>query len=304
MNVLFIGLGSIAIRHIKNLQDLLGGEVSVTVLRSGMGRDVPSELSDSIRCVYSHEELADHYDAVFITNPTAKHYDTLQKFLNISDAFFVEKPVFLTGEEDISSFKECGKLIYVASPMRYTNVVQYLKANINFDDVYSMRCISSSYLPKWRETDYRKSYSARKDLGGGVSIDLIHEWDYISFLIGFPQSVKSIITRKSDLEIDSDDIAIYVADYEDKTVELHLDYFGRKTMRQVELFTKNDTIQADLVNQRIKWLCSGKELDLTEDRNSYQKKELQHFLDMMNGKIPNDNTVEHACRTLKIARGY
>ena len=151
--------------------------------------------------------------------------------------------------------------------------------------------------------DYREVYSAHKDMGGGVSIDLIHEWDYISYLIGYPHSVQSIITRKSNLEIDSDDIAVYIAEYKDKVVEVHLDYFGRKTQRKIELYTSEDTIVVDLIDQKINWLCSGKVVDLSEDRDSYQIRELQHFLDIAKGKIESDNTIKEACRVLRMARG-
>ena len=69
-----------------------------------------------------------------------------------------------------------GSTYYVACPLRYNAVIQYIKDNIDLQDVISVRSISSSYLPDWRPgVDYRKTYSAKKELGGGVSIDLIHE---------------------------------------------------------------------------------------------------------------------------------
>ena len=48
--------------------------------------------------------------------------------------------------------------------------------------------------------------------------------------------------KKSTLEIDSDDYAIYIAEYADKILELHLDYFGRSIIRELTLFTEQDTI--------------------------------------------------------------
>lgn len=306
MKVCFIGLGSIARRHILNLKKLVGTEISIDVLRSGNGNKLDEDFSRNLSNIYfSYDELSGKYDAIFITNPTSKHYETLKKCIDKSDNFFIEKPVFETGEEDISEFISLDKVFYVACPLRYTNVIQYLKENIDFSKVYSMRCISSSYLPDWRPgTDYRNTYSAHKELGGGVSIDLIHEWDYIHYLIGSPKSVKSIISRKSDLEIDSDDIAVYIAEYTDKIVELHLDYFGRQTIRKVELYMKDDTIIADLVNQQIHFLKAGKIIDLSQERNEFQIRELQHFIDIISGKTVCDNDLDEACRILKITRGY
>ena len=129
----------------------------------------------------------------------------------------------------------------MACPLRYTNVIQYLKETIDPKKVNSVSIISSSYLPDWRPgTDYRNTYSAHKNLGGGVAIDLIHEWDYLSFLFRYASKKwKSFMGKISNLEIDSDDYAIYIAKYtNDMIAELHLDYFGRKTIRAIEEFTR------------------------------------------------------------------
>lgn len=303
INILFIGLGSIAARHIKNLKSIRN-DIRISVFRSGKGQCAKDGILNLVERVCTMiEELDDYYDAIFITNPTSLHYETISKFYNRSNAFFVEKPVFLTGEEDISRFDQKRKNIYVACPLRHSNVIQWLKANIDFGTVHSIRVISSSYLPDWRPgADYRNTYSAHLAMGGGVSVDLIHEWDYIYYLVGLPLCVQCLIKKKSDLEIESDDIAVYIAEYSDKLVEVHLDYFGRKTIRRIELFAQEDTIIADLIRQRIRWMCAGKELDLFEERDSYQKKELRHFFDIVSGKAVNDNTIEDACRVLRIAR--
>ena len=146
--------------------------------------------------------------------------------------------------------------------------VSYIKKNINPKDVISVRSISSSFLPDWRPgQDYRQSYSAKKSLGGGVSIDLIHEWDYLSYLFGIPQKVNYMGGKKSTLEIDSDDYAIYIAEYADKILELHLDYFGRSIIRELTLFTEQDTIMGDIAKNKISFLKEGK--IIAQDASSY-----------------------------------
>ncbi len=303
-NVLIVGYGSMGRRHAKNLTELLPNLLNLDILRHTSDNADAKSKDSEYNFLYLEADLKNSYDAIFITNPTSLHYETLKRLQKYSDAFFIEKPVFMTGEEDSSIFCGPSMKYYVACPLRYTNVIQYMKDNIDFSDIYSLRAISSSYLPDWRPgTDYRRTYSSHKDMGGGVSIDLIHEWDYITYLIGFPDVVKSVISRKSNLEIDSDDVAIYIAEYTDKVVELHLDYFGKKTTRRLELYGKDDTIVADLAEQRITWLSTGKSIELFEKRDAYQKKELKHFMNIISGSVENDNGIEKACRVLRIARG-
>ena len=155
-----------------------------------------------------------------------------------------------------------------------------------------MRSISSSYLPDWRPNiDYRNCYSAHKNQGGGVSIDLIHEWDYLTFLFGMPTICRSIISKKSSLEIDSDDIAIYVAENVSITFEVHLDYYGRKPIREMMIFTKDETISCDILNEEIHFLKQDRKMVFEKDRDKFQKDELRHFLDIVEGSSENDSTV-------------
>ena len=308
LKVCFIGVGSIAKRHMKNLRIIAEKrkiKLTIDALRRRLVSD-EEQGSDIHRSYIDYMKLPDNYDVIFITNPTEFHLDTMYKVLNKSKSFFIEKP--LTSIKNMDRFKEIifpeNRIYYIACPLRYTKVIQYLKRYIEDKRVTGVRCISSSYLPDWRpEVDYRKTYSADASLGGGVSIDLIHEWDYLCYLLGEPEKVYSIIGKKSALEVHSDDIAVYIAEYRDKVAELHLDYFGRFPIRRLQLFGKSETLEADLLGESISFTKEGKVLYLKEGRDAYQKKELQHFFAIVQGKAENDSTLQNACRVLRIARG-
>lgn len=307
MKIAFIGLGSIAKRHIKNLKEVLTDrnvDFSIDVFRHSDGEINDEEIRSIVSGVYNEKELAKYlYDIIFITNPTSLHFATIKKAAKQAKHLFIEKPVFDTTDVNLNELElQEDSVYYVACPLRYTAVLQYVKEHVNLDDVFSVRAISSSYLPDWRPgTDYRKTYSANKDLGGGVAIDLIHEWDYLTAFFGFPEKTYGIETKVSALEITSNDLAAYIGVYKDKIIELHLDYFGRKTTRQMVLYTKDETIVADLTESKITYQKEGKVINFAEDRNAFQKRELCHFLDMIDGKTANDNTVANALRVLKLA---
>ncbi len=309
MKVCFVGLGSIAKRHIRNLSQLCSEsnvELTVDALRHPQNGscDSPEYITNTY---YSADCLPQDYDVIFLTNPTQFHAESLIRLHDHARHFFIEKPV--TSIDTIDSLSRLtlrpDSVYYVACPLRYSNVIQYIKREVDPQKVISVRSISSSYLPDWRPgTDYRSTYSAHKDLGGGVAIDLIHEWDYLSYLFGMPTELKSYIGKVSNLEIDSCDYAIYIARYSNNMIaELHLDYFGRKTLRSVELFTDDDTIVGDLVSEEVRYLKSGKVVNLKAERDVYHQRELRHFFDAVSGKADVQNGIVDAVKVLKLTQG-
>jgi len=308
LDVCFVGIGSIAKRHIANLKYVCNKrsiELHIDAVRRVNSPEEASLLG--LEQIYTDcSQLDKTYDVIFVTNPTELHLQTLESVVDYGKHFFVEKPIVSIQQlGEMSAFKvKQDAVYYVACPLRYNAVIQYIKDTIPNEEVISVRSISSSYLPDWRPgTDYRDTYSAHKKLGGGVSIDLIHEWDYLTYLFGSPEKVFSFIGKKSALEIDSDDYAVYIAEYGDKVVELHLDYFGRETIREIMIFTNNETIIGDIAHNKISFLKSGKNIDFCEERNHFQRRELEHFLDIISGNKENDSDIAHAIGVLKLTQG-
>ena len=308
LEVCFVGIGSIAKRHIRNLKRICDDRnilLEIDAVRRNKSAEEDVDLG--IRTVYTdYRNIDREYDAIFVTNPTELHIQTLDEMKPYGKHFFVEKPITsITNIDRAEKFQlKPGSTYYIACPLRYNAVIQYIKDNIDVHDVISVRSISSSYLPDWRPgVDYRKTYSAQKELGGGVSIDIIHEWDYLTYLFGLPNEVRCIIGRKSNLEVNCEDIAIYIGEYKERTVELHLDYFGRQTIREIMLFTNHDTIVGDIVHNTIHFLKTGETLDFQESRDDFQIRELEHFLDIISGNKINDSDINHAIKVLKLTQG-
>ena len=307
MKICIVGLGSIGTRHLKNLTDILrvrGVSFSLDALRSS-DKPLPESTKRLLHAeIADPRGLAEDYDAALICNPTALHYETIALMASRAKHLFVEKPVFDRADYDLSALPPVRGVCYVACPLRYTRVVRYLKDWVQEHSVFAARAICSTYLPAWRPgVDYRQTYSANSAMGGGVSIDLIHEWDYLSYLFGAPDAVLSARGTYSNLELNSDDLSLYIGRYPDKLVSLYLDYFGRYERREIELYAAEDTVVGDIRHQEIRFLASGEKIALPEERDDYQKRELEAFLDMMDGKAENHNSLETALRTLSIALG-
>ncbi len=303
MKALFIGMGSVGKKHFENLRLLCESkktDLEVHILKrqpadmAGYEREVTHVYTDA-------DQVKDYYDAVFICNPTVNHYSSLRRFIGQGQAFFIEKPVFHTALVDLAFMKTASeKLFYVAAPLRFHSVYEGLIESLGNEQILSARAITSSYLPHWRKgTDYRRVYSAHKDEGGGVRLDLIHEWDYLIALMGFPEEVHSFSGKLSGLEIDTDDIAVYIGRYPQGVAEVHLDYFGRETIRRFEIITESKTIEGDFLNSTLR--VNGGSVRMPEC--SIYQKEMAYFFDLLQGKRANINSIEHALEVLKVAEG-
>lgn len=306
MKVCFFGLGSIGKKHLKNLKEVtnnMGIDVEVHAFRTSE-KDLDEDLRKDIGLIITDENrLSNDYDIVFITNPTSLHFETIKMMQDKTKHMFIEKPVFDNIKYDMKELKlKKTGVYYVARPLVHSNVIRELKKIIDKERVYSVRVISSSYLPEWRKgIDYRTVYSAKKELGGGVSIDLIHEWDYITYLFGFPQRVFNLHGKFSQLEINSEDLSIYIAEYTDKLIEVHLDYFGRESRRSIELLTENGTIYADFINKKIRFTDGREDINLILEDDMYIN-EMSYFINnVVNGQNVND--INRAKEVLELAIG-
>ncbi len=308
--ICFIGLGSIGTRHLKNMHTVansLGMAIEVDALRHTRTSLSP-DVAELIKNEYFNVSDLGLYDIIFLNNPSQLHYKTLTEVLKKAEFFFVEKPVFTKplSQSEMSTFLNVHPKdnYYVACPIRHTEVFSEIQKIVNREQVISTRAICSSYLPDWRpNTDYRKLYSSTKE-SGGVKLDLIHEFDYLYALFGFPEKHTLLEGKFSDLELDSVDVVNYLATYPNMFLALHLDYFGRKTRREIEIYTNNETYLCDFVNSSITELTTGNAQFFTEEHNSKYLTEMTFFLNVFLGKVKNINDLRYAnavlCKMMEI----
>ena len=307
MEVLFVGLGSIGTRHLRNLCQVAkekGIEVQADALRSSM-RPLAEDVEGLLRAQYVSYDQLGHYDAAFITNPTHLHAHTLAELAGKVDCFFIEKPIFEGTGYDLEQLGlGPGQKAYVAAPMRWCGTFLALKERMPDLKPYSARVICSSYLPEWRPgVDYRTVYSAHKEMGGGVTIDLIHEWDYLVDLFGAPLEMYNFKGTYSHLEIDSDDLSVYIARYPSLLAEVHLDYFGRTYRRAIELFCKEGTVTVDFGAGTLT-LENGEVIHCEEPVNQRYLREMDYFLDYAGkGKGESINSPAMAQKVLGLTLG-
>jgi predicted dehydrogenase len=306
MKILIVGLGGIGQRHARNLRAILGDSVELLAyrvrrlthlvtptLQADPGRNVETEYNikafDNLDCA-----LAQKPDAAFICNPTSHHLAAAQSCAGQNCHLFIEKPVShsLTGLHKLLETVQTRKLItLVGYQFRFhpcLKAVSNLLATEAIGRILMVRATVGEYLPGWHAyEDYRKTYAARAELGGGVILSQIHEFDYLYSLFGLPRTVYSLGGHWSSLDLDVEDTASTLMEFsvEDKPVAVHLqqDYLQRPPCRQCEIVGEQGKIVADFTTLRV--TAPGVYLDFSGfDRNQLFINQTKHFLACLEGR--------------------
>lgn len=303
MNVLIYGLGSIARKHIAQLQLLIPDKLHIYALRSGSG---DKTAVDSVVNIYDESELEAALDFIIISNPTYLRAQTLRRALQFGKPLFIEKPSLFTLDAAIEISAALGSsnsLSYVACNLRFHPCLLFFKKKLaeGIGKVEEVNIYCGSYLPSWRDMDFRKSYSSDAAMGGGVHLDLIHELDYCVWLFGKPQTAFSCKRSTSHLRITAVDYANFLLEYENFAASITLNYFRQNKKRTIELVTSEGTWQADLFGNKIFFndveYCAFPYFNIMDT----YKDQLLYFINHMHNGTQPMNSFDESLEVLKIA---
>lgn len=243
MKALVIGYGSIGRRH-ANILTSMNKFDDVVILSS------QSDLNYST--IKTLEEIKEiNPDYIVIASKTSLHLEQLT-FLESNfqgKTILVEKPLFHMGNTLQVSRNE----VYVGYNMRFNPLIKKIKDLCKDKELWSINVFCGSYLPDWRPNrDYSNTYSAKDDCGGGVTLDLSHEFDYIQWIAGKILPEYCVNTKLSDLKIDTDDfLMLYGKTSRGSKLSLCLNYFTRTPYRQIIIDGQEISIQANLIDNTL-----------------------------------------------------
>lgn len=211
--VAVVGLGSIGRRHCENLCRL-GLAPPVIVRRPGSPNPAFVPPEDSAVVHSNAEALAAGVDLAIVCNPTSLHVGTALEYVEAGIPVVVEKPLahsLAAGQRLAEAAQRRGVRVVVAYCMRYHPAYALARRLLSegaVGPVAYAKAWFESYLPAWHPwEDYRRSYAARRDLGGGALRTLDHEIDFLNWCLGRPHRVAGHAGRSGVLEIDADDHA-------------------------------------------------------------------------------------------------
>ncbi len=249
MKFLIAGLGSMGRRHLRNLISL--GENDFVLYRTRKATLPDDEFAEYPVETDLQTALKKHKpDAVIVANPTALHLDIAIPAAEMGCAILLEKPVSHSLErldELQNAAQKSGSKILVGFQFRYhptLNKARELIQQNALGKILTVHAHWGEYLPQWHPwEDYRASYAARAELGGGVIATLTHPLDYLRFLLGEVESVWSFNGHISPLEINVEDVAEIGLKFASGAIGgAHVNYVQRPPKHTLEIVGTNGTL--------------------------------------------------------------
>lgn len=314
MKFLIAGFGSIGRRHFRNLLTL--GEQDIVLYRTRHSTLPDDELQGFTVETDLEAALAHGPDAVIIANPTALHLDVAIPAARAGCSILMEKPISndLNRMDELAAALDSGggKLL-MGFQFRFHPGLKAIRRLLDEDTIgraLSARAHWGEYLPGWHPwEDYRKSYSARSDLGGGVVLTLCHPLDYLRWMFGEVRKVSATCARISDLEIEVEDFAEIGLEFENEVrASVHLNYYQRPAAHFLEIIGTEGTARWHNTDGGVRYFRadSGEWESIPApdgfDRNDLFLDETRHFLSVARKEVEPACGLEDGIQDLKLVQ--
>jgi predicted dehydrogenase len=270
VRILVAGLGAIGQRHARNLRTLCGDGVELLAFRR---RRLPYVVTESLERDDSRnveaelgitayedldEALAAGPDGVFVCTPSSQHLAIAQRAADAGCHLFIEKPLShtLEGVERLRETVASKRLVAVVGcQWRYHPCVRWLRDLLRAGTLGRLvraEIEYREYLPDWHPyEDYRTSYAARSELGGGVVLTQIHDYDLAWWLFGPPRTVTASGGHLSALDIDVEDTVDARLEGGAVPVSVRQSFACRPPCRTITVVGEHGAVTVDLLVARI-----------------------------------------------------
>ena len=315
MRALFVGLGGVGQRHLRNLRTIYPGVEICAVRHSDKSFEIDNHLrvdrsvdiiqKYGVRTIPTLEQgVGFKPNFAVVANPSSLHVETTKILMQAKIPVFVEKPLACRegGLDELIKLQDILMIpVMVGYQLRFHPCVKRLKELL--DDnvigcVHSVEVAVHSYMPSWHDHETPgEFYAGVKELGGGVVFTEIHEIDLLSWFFGIPKRVMAFGGTLGSLPLNVEDTMGVLLEYEEGSqcfpVVLVLSFVQRPPSRRFVVNGREGRIILEIpklkltiedINGEVKEkLC----LDSGFDRNSLFLEELTHFFSCLDsGKEP------------------
>ena len=306
-----VGLGSIGQRHIKNLKTL-SQDVFAFSYRNKENFLIDG---DELKILKSIDEGIKLSDGVFICNTTEKHMEIALRASHLGKHIFVEKPLSnnLLNLKKLRNNLKAKNIIFNSGFMlrHHPNLI-FIKSFLNkkkLGNIYYANASVGQDLRQWRQNyNYKEGYAARKETGGGVTLDLIHEIDLINWFFGEAELISSILAFNKELSIETESIANITMKMKSNVVcNIQLDYLSPFLKRNLEIVGELGILNWDYKKGKVYLTNKNEEskiineLDKDFQRNDLYINEIKDFINRIENEKFDLNEYEAASNSLKVA---
>lgn len=306
MKIGVIGLGSIGMRHARNLI-AAGHDVS--------GYDPNNVLASAFENLgatfVSSEDIYKRNEAIIVASPSHHHLHDALAAAGNSKHIFIEKPLAhtLNGLDKLQEIaKQKSLTVAIGMNMRFNPAIQRLKEYITTEKLGKILWANywhSSYLPDWRpHANYKEGYAANPETGG-VLFDVIHGFDVLYYLLGSYDVNACVAGSSGVLDIPSDDYAdVICVNGRSANLSLHMDFMSKPKTHTLSIAGTKGVVRIDITNREFEFTDpSGHVIENQNysDRgvNDDYAAELNDFINAINGQNLTGCTLIDGCNVLK-----
>lgn len=196
-----------------------------------------------------------------VASPAPHHRRAAVSLAEAGAHLLVEKPLaadLTDGAAILATSQAHRRALVVGYHLRYGATVPALRSLIAEGVVgcpRSFRLSVGQHLSQWRpDIDPRRSVSARRELGGGVLLELSHEFDGLRYLLGDVVEVTGAVLEQGGAPTDGEVETVADVDLTTQSGaagEIHLDMVSQEPFRRWEVVGEEGTLSADLLAGRI-----------------------------------------------------
>lgn len=311
-SVLIDGAGSIGRRHLDNLRHLGVRKLSVCDPDASRLEQLADKLSDLGFADFDEGLCTFKPDVVFVCTPPVCHVDHALRAIRSGADVFIEKPLSHR-IEGVGVLKaeasSLGRVVQVGYNLRFHPGVQTLKRLV--DDgvgggILWARAEVAQYLPDWRPwQDYRESYTARRELGGGIILDASHEIDYILWLLGPPRELICMAGQVGGLEVNVEDCAtVLIRLRSGAQADIHMDFVQRTPSRSCVLAGEQARLEWDYADNSVRIIRPGVSCESVEysfESNQMYLAEVRDFFSNVHTRVTANHGLAESQLTLEVA---
>lgn len=250
--ILIVGAGSIGERHIRNLWSLGYKNILVFRQRNLPFRDIANA---KVTVILDWQEVLNKKPlAAIICTPTAQHLQQTIDCVSNNIHVLVEKPLAhenFDANNIIELANQQNVLVQVAYMMRYHPLLQQVKTAAEqkkYGNLVNIQTFWGEYLPAWHPwEDYRTSYAAQKENGGGAALTLSHDIDVVNWIANSAvQRYSSFANHHSALEVNTNSaFDLNIAYNNNITAHVHVNFCQPIAQRWYKFIFDNAVFDVD-----------------------------------------------------------